>query len=81
MEFLVMVIVLFAVFYLISLRLHPFRGCPACHGTGRHRGAFFTYSHRRCRRCGGGSRQNRLGVQWGLGGGRERLPGKGHGGA
>jgi len=81
MEFLLILIVLFAVFYLISLRLHPFRGCPACRGTGRHQGSFFTNSHRRCRRCGGSGRQNRQGVQWGLGGNKEQLPGKGRGGA
>jgi hypothetical protein len=74
-------IVLLAVFYVISLRAHPFRGCPACHGTGRHRGAFVTYSHRRCRRCGGGGRQNRRGVQPGVTGGLERLPGRGRGAA
>jgi len=42
--------------YLLSLWLHPFRSCPACKGrraAGRHHGSFYTYSHRRCRRCGG----------------------------
>jgi DnaJ-class molecular chaperone len=83
MGWIIVLIVLLAgyVCYVISLRVHPFRGCPACSGTGRHRGSFFTYSHRRCRRCGGTGRQNRQGVQWGWGGSREQLPGKGRGGA
>ena len=81
MGLLIVLLVLLGAGYLISLRLHPFRRCPACRGTGRHRGGFFTYSHRRCRRCGGGSRQHRLGVQLGLGGERENLPGRGHGGS
>jgi DnaJ-class molecular chaperone len=81
MGWVIVVIVLFVAFYLISLRVHPFRGCPACRGTGRNQGSFFTSSHRRCRRCGGSGRQNRQGVQWGLGGSREQLPGKGRGGS
>ena len=70
--------------YLLSLRLHPFRSCPACKGrraAGRHHGSFYTYSHRRCRRCGGTNRQERLGTRVGLGRARENLPGRGRGGA
>jgi hypothetical protein len=66
--------------YLLSLRLHPFRSCPACK-SGRHPGSVYTYSHRRCRRCGGTNRQERLGTRLGLGGPRENLPGRGRGGA
>ncbi len=80
MGWVIVLIVLVGAGYLISLRLHPFRRCPACNGTGRRRGAMFTYSHRRCRRCGGGSRQERLGVRWGLAGDRQQLPGRGRGG-
>ena len=81
MGWVIVLLVLFAVSYLISLRVHPFRKCPACGGTGRDVGSLFTYSHRRCRRCGGTGRQNRQGVQWGLGGKKEQLPGKGRGGS
>ncbi|HEX9543371.1 MAG TPA: hypothetical protein VGA04_35080 [Streptosporangiaceae bacterium] len=81
MGWLVTLVVLFVVGYLVSLRLHPFRKCPACNGTGRHFGGFYTNSQRRCSRCGGGSRQERLGTRLGLGGNREKLPGKGRGGA
>ncbi len=69
--------------YLISLRLHPFRQCSACCGLlapGRHHGALFGYAHRRCKRCGGTNRQERLGVRLGLAGPRERMGGKGRGG-
>jgi hypothetical protein len=81
MGWLVIIASLFGAAYLASLRLHPFRRCPACKGTGRHNGGFYSYSHRRCNRCGGGSRQLRLGVRMGLGGPQEKLPGKGRGGA
>jgi hypothetical protein len=81
MESVISLIILFGAGYLISLRLHPFRRCPACSGTGRHRGGIFTYSHRRCRRCGGGGRQERLGASLGLGGKGQELPGRGRGGA
>jgi DnaJ-class molecular chaperone len=81
MGLLILILVVFVVAWLISLRLHPFRRCPACNGTGRHNGAIFGYSHRRCRRCAGGGRQHRQGVLWGAAGTRENLPGKGRGGA
>jgi hypothetical protein len=70
--------------YLLSLRLHPFRSCPACRNRpapGRHHGSVYTYSHRRCRRCGGTNRQERLGTRLGLAGSREDLSGRGRGGA
>jgi hypothetical protein len=70
-----------AVVYLVSLRLHPFRQCPACKGAGRHLGSTFSYAHRRCRRCGGGGRQLRHGMRYGLGGRAEQLPGRRRGGA
>jgi hypothetical protein len=51
--------------YLLSLRVHPrmrhtgFRGCG---GSGEHRGAIFTWTHRRCPGCQGG----RI-IRWGAG--------------
>lgn len=81
MGWLVVIAGLFGVGYAVSLRRHPLRRCPACKGTGRHKGAFYAYSFRNCKRCGGGSRQLRMGTQMGLGGTRQQLPGKGRGGA
>ncbi len=74
------IVVVWFVGWRISLSLHPFRACPACKGTGRHTGSIFTWSHRRCRRCGGGGRQNRHGALWGFAP-QQNLPGKGRGGA
>jgi hypothetical protein len=48
--------------YLISLRLHPWRVCGPCKGSGRHKGAFYTYATRSCTSCGGNGRRARLGV-------------------
>ena len=76
-------VVLVAIGYVISLRLHPFTRCPACKGLrtpGRPHGSIYGYAHRRCRRCNGTNRQERLGTRLGLGGHREHLPGRGRGG-
>ncbi len=81
MGWLVVIAGLLGVGYVVSLRLHPLRRCPACKGTGRHKGGFYAYAYRNCNRCGGGSRQLRLGARMGLGGARQQLPGKGRGGA
>ena len=48
--------------YLASVRLHPRVRHRRCGGTGEHRGAVFTWVHRRCGRCAGG----RI-IRWGAG--------------
>jgi len=58
-----LVIALFAVGYLVSLRLHPLRKCPTCKMSGRHYGAVYTGNFRRCRRCEGSGRRDRWGTQ------------------
>ncbi|MDQ2814373.1 MAG: hypothetical protein M3Z75_21530 [Actinomycetota bacterium] len=50
------------VIYLVSVRVHPRIRHRGCGGTGEHRGAVFTWTHRKCPRCTGG----RL-VRWGAG--------------
>ncbi len=64
---LVLVIVILAVGYLVSLRIHPLRKCPRCNMSGRHFGAVFAGSYRRCRRCDGRGQLDRVGTQvfWG----------------
>jgi DnaJ-class molecular chaperone len=49
--------------YFFSLRVHPLRKCPTCNMTGRHFGAVFPNTYRRCRSCGGTGRKDRLGVK------------------
>jgi len=49
--------------YVVSLIRHPHRRCRACGGTGRQRGAMFTWGDRPCTTCGGGPRHRRWGVQ------------------
>lgn len=63
MGFVIIIGILVVVGYYISLRIHPFRKCRACKGTGRHWGSVYTYGHRRCAKCGGTGRQDRLGVR------------------
>lgn len=49
--------------YRISIRLHPFKACRRCRGSGRHRGAFFTHAFRACDRCRGTGRELRVGAK------------------
>jgi hypothetical protein len=65
---LLFVIAVLVIGYLISLRIHPLRKCPVCKMTGRHFGAIYTGSYRRCRRCGGTGRLDRWGTQAFFGG-------------
>jgi hypothetical protein len=52
-----------AVGYFVSLRIHPLTKCRVCNMSGRHYSAVFPNSYRRCRKCGGTGRQDRLGVR------------------
>jgi DnaJ-class molecular chaperone len=67
LEMLVLIIIIIAVGYLVSLRIHPLRKCPRCNMSGRHYGAFFPNNYRRCRRCAGRGQLDRIGTQvfWG----------------
>jgi DnaJ-class molecular chaperone len=56
----VLAAVLYAIAYAISLRLHPYRNCRKCRGSGKHRGAVFERAFRACRACDGSGRQLRL---------------------
>ncbi|HEY2519605.1 MAG TPA: hypothetical protein VGJ19_05805 [Streptosporangiaceae bacterium] len=54
--------------YFASLKIHPFRRCPACQKTpGRHWGSVYSHAYRRCRACGGTGRKYRLGAKIFLG--------------
>jgi hypothetical protein len=55
--------IIVAVLYVVSLERHSNRRCRWCGGTGRHRGAMFTWGDRLCTKCGGQSRHRRWGVQ------------------
>jgi DnaJ-class molecular chaperone len=70
MAILIIVIIIAVVGYYISLRVHPLAKCKLCNGTGRHFGSVYTYSQRRCRKCGGSGRLDRLGTRVFLGGTR-----------
>lgn len=63
----VLVIAIVAVSYIVSTRIHPLRKCPTCNMSGRHVGSIYPGSFRRCRRCGGSGRRDRIGttVFWG----------------
>jgi hypothetical protein len=59
-------VVIIGVGYLVSTRIHPLKKCPTC-TSGRHVGGVYTGSFRRCRRCEGSGRQDRVGTKvfWG----------------
>jgi DnaJ-class molecular chaperone len=62
MGLLIVIVVIVILGYLVSLRLHPWRRCRACQGTGRHFGTVWKSSHRMCTSCGGNGRRARLGI-------------------
>ncbi len=64
----IVIIVMAVVGYLVSLKIHPLTKCRVCNATGRHFGSVFTTSHRRCRKCGGTGRKDRLGSKVFFGG-------------
>jgi DnaJ-class molecular chaperone len=68
MAILIVLIIIAAVGYYISLRVHPLTKCKLCNGGGRHFGSVYTYAQRRCRKCGGSGRLDRLGTRVFLGG-------------
>lgn len=68
MAVLIGIIIVAAIGYFISLRVHPLTRCGACKGNSRHYGTIYSHSFRRCRRCGGTGRQDRLGTRLFLGG-------------
>ena len=63
MGYFIIIGIIFAFGYYLSLRLHPFKKCKLCDGTSKHYGSIYTYAHRRCRKCGGTGRKDRLGVR------------------
>ena len=63
----VFIVAIVAVSYMVSTRIHPLRKCPTCNMTGRHLGGVYKSSFRRCRRCAGSGRRDRIGTRifWG----------------
>ena len=59
----VVIIVIVAVGSIVSTRIHPLRKCPTCNMTGRHFGDVYTGSYRRCRKCDGSGRRDRMGTK------------------
>ncbi len=61
------IVAIIGVSYIVSTRIHPLRKCPVCNMTGRHFGAIYPGSYRRCRRCDGTGRRDRIGTKvfWG----------------
>lgn len=68
MSALMILAIIVAAGYLVSLRIHPLKRCRTCKMTGRHFGAVYPYAYRRCRTCGGTGRQDRLGTKIFFGG-------------
>jgi hypothetical protein len=64
----IVIIGMIAVGYLVSLKIHPLTKCRICNATGRHFGGMYGYAHRRCRKCGGTGRKDRLGAKLFFGG-------------
>ena len=63
MSIVIILVIIFIIGYYLSLRAHPFTKCRLCNGRGRHFGSVYTSAPRRCRKCGGTGRKDRLGVR------------------
>jgi DnaJ-class molecular chaperone len=63
MPILIIIVIIAVAGYFVSLRLHPLTKCKACNGGGRHFGAVYTYAQRRCYKCAGTGRKDRLGTR------------------
>lgn len=63
MVIIIVIGIIAAVGYYLSLKTHPLTKCNVCDGSARHYGTTYTYAHRRCRKCGGTGRKDRLGVR------------------
>src|ERR1700742_1652942 len=68
MAALIIIVLIAGAGYLLSVRIHPLRPCRVCNASGRHFGTMYSYAHRRCRKCGGSGRQDRLGARLFFGG-------------
>ncbi len=49
--------------YYVSLKAHPLTKCKVCDGRARHYSSTYPNAFRRCRKCGGTGRKDRLGVR------------------
>jgi DnaJ-class molecular chaperone len=63
MALIIIAVVIIAVGYLISVRLHPLTKCPSCKMSGRHFGSIYSGTYRRCRKCEGRGQLDRLGTR------------------
>jgi hypothetical protein len=63
MSILIILSIVVIIGYYFSLKAHPYTKCRVCNGGSRHFGSIYTYAHRRCRKCGGTGRKERLGVR------------------
>jgi DnaJ-class molecular chaperone len=68
MSALVILAIILAGGYFVSLRIHPLTRCRTCKMSGRHFGGMYKYAYRRCRTCGGTGRKDRLGAKIFFGG-------------
>lgn len=55
--------VLGAAMYAASLRIHPWRPCRSCDGSGKSRDTVWKKTFGTCKACGGRGRHPRLGVR------------------
>jgi hypothetical protein len=61
---LILVVLVIAVGYLVSLSRHPYTRCRGCRGTpGRNWGSIYRRAYRPCGSCGGTGRKDRLGAR------------------
>lgn len=74
----VIVVVLAAGAYAVSIWLHPWAPCRACGGSGKSRDVLWRSAYGTCKRCGGRGRHPRAGIRVLTPGRHKRLARAGH---
>ena len=62
------IIIVAALVYYLSLRIHPLTRCKRCDGSNRHYSLLYSERRGTCPSCGGSGRHKRLGARLFLGG-------------
>jgi hypothetical protein len=63
MGYFIILAIIFALLYYVSLRTHPYTKCRVCDGKSKHYNTIFPEAFRPCRKCGGSGRRERIGAR------------------
>jgi len=67
MSVIILIVIVVALGYYVSLRIHPTTRCKRCDSGNRHYDLVYSDRRHVCPSCRGTGRQERLGVRWFIG--------------